>query len=352
MKLNNLLIIALVISYLFVGCERGKKPVEKKEISEINVEEGFKAENIANELWDKIQSENYWANWKKWPDKEVFYKGREPHGALLTTYVNDAALKTIINKKGPMPSGATIITENYTPDKTLDSITVMHKIEGFNPKVNDWFWVKFGPDGKIVTAEKYGQTLILAGKVAACIECHGGQTANDYIFTSPLREEVSEVKQVEKEIFDAEKKANELWDKMKNENYQKNWKMWPGKEAFYEGKEQHGTFLTTYVNAAAHEAIKKTEGKMPPGAIIIKENYLPDKNIASITVMYKIEGFDPDAFDWFWVRFAPSGKVMTEEKDGKTVTLAGKVASCIECHSKQTSNDYIFTSPLKLKQKY
>ena len=143
---------------------------------------------------------------KKWPDKEVFYKGREPHGALLTTYVNDAALKTIINKKGPMPSGATIITENYTPDKTLDSITRMHKIEGFNPKVNDWFWVKFGPDGKIVTAEKYGQTLILAGKVAACIECHGGQTANDYIFTSPLREEVSEVKQVEKEIFDAEKR--------------------------------------------------------------------------------------------------------------------------------------------------
>ena len=359
MKLNNLLIIALVISYLFVGCGRGKKPVEtKKEISEINVEEGFKVEKLANELWNKIQSENYWVNWKTWPVKEAFYKGGELHGALLTTYVNDTALKTIINKKGQMPPGAIIITENYMPDKTLDSITVMHKIEGFNPKVNDWFWVKFGPDGKIATAEKYGQTLNLAGKVAACIECHGEQSANDYIFTSPL----GEVKKIEKEIFDAEKKANELWDKMKNENYQKNWKMWPGKEAFYEGKEPHGTFLTTkephetflttYVNAAAHEAIVKTEGKMPPGAIIIKENYLPDKNIASITVMYKIEGFDPDAFDWFWVRFAPSGKVMTEEKDGKTVTLAGKVASCIECHGKQTSNDYIFTSPLKLEHMY
>jgi len=347
LTLINLFVIALVINFLSAGCKRAKESIEKKEISEINVEEGLKAEKMANELWDKIQSENYWANWKKWPDKEAFYKGSEPHGALLTTYVNDAALKTIIDKEGQMPPEAIIITENYMPDKTLDSITIMHKIEGFNPKVNDWFWVKFGPDGKIATAEKYGQTLNLAGKVATCIECHGGQSANDYIFTSPL-----EVKEVEKEIFDAEKKANELWDKMMNENYQKNWKMWPGKEAFYEGKEQHGAFLTTYVNAAAHEAIVKTEGKMPPGAIIIKENYLPDKNIASITVMYKIEGFDPDAFDWFWVRFAPSGKVMTEEKDGKTVTLAGKVASCIECHGKQTSNDYIFTSPLKLEHMY
>lgn len=358
LTLINLLRMALVTSFFTVGCERAKEAVEKKEITEISVEEGFNAEKMANELWNKIQSENYWANWKKWPDKEAFYKGREPHGALLTTYVNDAALKTIIDKEGQMPSGAIIITEDYMPDKTLDSITVMHKIEGFNPKVNDWFWVKFGPDGKIATAEKYGQTLNLAGKVAACIECHGGQSANDFIFTSPL----GEVKKIEKEIFDAEKKANELWDKMKNENYQKTWKMWPGKEAFYEGKELHGTFLTTkephetflttYVNATAHEAIVKTEGKMPPGAIIIKENYLPDKNITSITVMYKIEGFDPNAFDWFWVKFAPNGKVVTEEKDGKTVTLAGKVASCIECHGKQTSNDYIFTSPLKLEHMY
>ncbi len=350
MKLNNLLITALVISYLFVGCGKGKKPVEtKKEISEINVEEGFKAEKMAKELWNKIQSENYWVNWKTWPGKEAFYKGREPHGALLTTYVNDAVLKTIINKKGQMPTGAIIITENYMPDKTLDSITVMHKIEGFNPKINDWFWVKFGPDGKIATAEKYGQTLMLTGKVATCIECHGGQSANDYIFTSLLREEVSEVKKVEKEIFDAEKIANGLWDKMKNENYQKKWKMWPGKEAFYEGKEPHGAFLITYVNAAAHEAIVKIKEKMPAGAIIIKENYMHDKNIASITVMYKMEGFNPDAFDWFWAKFAPSGKVLTEEKDGKIIKLAGKVAGCIECHGKQTSNDYIFTSPLKLE---
>lgn len=273
-------------------------------------------------------------------------------GALLTTYVNDASLETIIQKKGQMPPGAIIIEENYMPDKTLDSITVMHKVEGFNPKVNDWFWVKFGPDGKIATAEKYGQTLMLAGKVAACIECHGEQSANDYIFTSTLKEEVSEAGKVEKEISDTEKMANELWDKMQNENYRLNWKMWPGKEAFYEGKEPHGNYLTTYVNAAALEVIVQKKEKMPPGAIIIKENYLPDKNIDSITVMYKIEGFDPDDFDWFWVKFAPSGKVMAEEKDGETVTLAGKVANCIECHGKQTSNDYIFTSPLKLEHMY
>lgn len=353
MKLNNLLILALLISFLFVGCERVKKVIEKKEIPKITVQEDLNAEKMASDLWRKIQGEKYWVNWKMWPGKEALYTGgREPHGALLTTYINEPALKTFIDKREQMQPGAIIIKENYMPDKTLVSITVMHKIEGFNPKVNDWFWAKFEPDGTITTAEKYGQTLILAGKVATCIECHSEQSANDYIFTSPLREGVSEAVKVEREIPDIEKMAHELWNKMQSENYHVNWKMWPGKEACYEGKEPHGAFLTTYVNTAAHEVIMQKKEKMPPGAIIIKENYMPDKNIASITVMHKIEGFAPDAFDWFWVKFAPNGKVMTEEKDGKTITLAGKVAGCIECHGKQTSNDYIFTSPLKLEHMY
>ncbi len=353
MKLNNLLIIALVISFLFVGCERVKKLVAKKEIPEITLQEELNPEKMARELWKKIQEEKYRVNWKMWPGKEAFYiGGSEPHGALLTTYVNESALKTVIDKREQMPSGAIIIKENYMPDKTLDSITMMHKIEGFNSMVNDWFWAKFQPDGKIATAEKDGQTLILAGKVSTCIECHGRQSANDYIFTSPLKKEVSEAVKVEKEISDVEKMANELWNKMQSENYHENWKMWPGKEACYEGTEPHGAFLTTYVNASAHEAIVQKKEKMPPGAIIIKENFLPDKNIASITLMHKIEGFAPDVFDWFWVKFAPGGKVMTEEKDGETVTLAGKVAGCIECHGKQTSNDYILTGPLKIKHTY
>lgn len=346
----KLFTLVLVITCLSLGCDRAKKTAEKEPLKIITEE--FEAEKMAGELWNKIQNEKYWVNWKMWPDKAALYKGKEPHGALLTTYVNDAALKTIINNKGQMPPEAIIIQENYTADKTLDFITLMYKKEGFNPKVNNWFWVKFGSDGKIATAEKYGKTMKLAGKVATCIECHGEQSTNDYLFTSPLREEGFELKKIEKESRDAEKVAAELWNKIQSENYRANWKTWPGKELFYEGKEPHGALLSTYVNIPAHEAIVKIQGKMPPGAIIIKENYAPDKNIISITIMYKIEGFNPEAFDWFWIRFSPNGKVMTEEKDGKTIRLVGKVAECIECHGKQTSNDYIFTNPLKILHNY
>lgn len=324
---------------------------KKREEEEVN------AIRIAKELWDKMKEEDYQANWQMWPGKEAFYEAKQPHGTLLTTYINDTARDTILNKKEIMPPGAIIIAENYTLGKSLVSTIVMQKIKGFDPQTHDWFWVKFDPDGNIMTEKKYGEIILLAGKVARCIECHREKAGNDFIFTSPLKEtekveEVTpEVKRIE-EISEAEKMANELWNKLQTENYRKIWQMWPGKQAFYEGKEPHGSFLTTFVNDIAHEIIKYKKGEMPPGAIIIKENYRPDKNIESITVMQKIKDFNPDSNDWFWVKYDLSGNVMTVKREGETIKLVGKIASCIECHGKQTSNDYIMTSPLKLEHMY
>ncbi len=183
------LIVLLVTSFLYIGCERPEKKaaMPKKDAPKMSMEEVRKAEKMAGELWSKMQGENYREDWEMWPGKEAFYKGKEPHGVLLTTYVNDAAYEAIENKEGKMPPGAIIIKENYMPDKTLGAITVMHKIEGFNPEANDWFWVKFGPDGKVMTMEMGGMTMKLAGKVPGCIDCHGVQSSNDYIFTNSLK---------------------------------------------------------------------------------------------------------------------------------------------------------------------
>jgi hypothetical protein len=112
-----------------------------------------------------------------WPGKTALYKGTEPHGVLLTTYVNGAALKAIEGKKGSLPVGAIVAKENYMPDKKLAAITVMYKVKGYNPQAGDWFWVKYLPDGKI-EAE---------GKVDMCIGCHGSKKENDYVFTGPLK---------------------------------------------------------------------------------------------------------------------------------------------------------------------
>jgi len=114
--------------------------------------------------------------WSLWPDKGRLYKGAEPHGSLLTTFVNDTALHSIKNKTG-MADGSIIVKENYTADKKFTALSVMYKIKGYNPAAGDWFWVKYAPDGKVEAS----------GKVKGCIDCHAKQKDNDYIFTGRVR---------------------------------------------------------------------------------------------------------------------------------------------------------------------
>ena len=109
------------------------------------------------------------------------------------------------------------------------------------------------------------------------------------------------------------------------------WSFWPGKEGMYPGTSPHGAFLKLYANDIAIEAAKAGQ-PMPDGAIIVKENYGPDKEkLMAITPMYKVEGYNPDGEDWFWAKYGPDGSVDT----------AGKVDSCINCH--KNASDYLFT---------
>lgn len=128
-----------------------------------------------------------------------------------------------------------------------------------------------------------------------------------------------------------------LWKHLKAADYTQRWEMWPGKDSLYTGTEPHGALLTTYVNRPALRSIVMREGVMQHPAIIVKENYMPDKKLAALTVMYKVKGYNPEAGDWFWAKYAPDGKVEAE----------GKVAGCINCHAKAKGNDYLFTGKLK-----
>jgi hypothetical protein len=128
-------------------------------------------------MWAYLQQENYQQNWRLWPGKGELYEGTEPHGMLLTTYLNEAAFEALMNEAGEMPSGAIIVKENYTPGGTLDAVTTMYKVEGYNPDHNDWFWVKQSPTG-VVDVE---------GRVEGCPNCHQAQAANDYIYTGALQ---------------------------------------------------------------------------------------------------------------------------------------------------------------------
>lgn len=129
-------------------------------------------------LWGHLQGATYRDSWATWPGKGQLYQGREPHGMLLTTYLNALALDAVTNKAGSLPIGAIVVKENYAPDSTFAAATIMYKAAaGYDTDNNDWFWLKRNADG----------TVEAQGRVAMCAGCHAQQKANDYIFTGPLR---------------------------------------------------------------------------------------------------------------------------------------------------------------------
>lgn len=131
--------------------------------------------------------------------------------------------------------------------------------------------------------------------------------------------------------------GSDLYAHITDEDDYRQWRLWPEKGELYVGQEPHGAFLTTYVSDRAHSAIVGKKGTIPVGSIIVKENYDVDKNLDSLTVIYKMAGYNPDASDWFWAKYQPDG----------TIDLEGKVAGCIECHGQVRDNDFIYTSDLR-----
>ena len=95
--------------------------------------------------------------------------------------------------------------------------------------------------------------------------------------------------------------------------------------------------LTTYLNPAAYEALTGKKGSMPDGAIILKENYTPEGELAATTVMYKKSGYDPGHNNWFWLKSLADG----------TIEKEGMVEGCLTCHGDVSNNDYVWTGPLE-----
>lgn len=112
----------------------------------------------------------------------------------------------------------------------------------------------------------------------------------------------------------------------------KKWANWPGKDKMREGKEPHGHYITVYINDKAADSLKEHK-EMANNSIVIKENYNKKKELAAVTVMYKIKGYNPEGGDWFWAKYDHKFKVLAD----------GKLKGCLDCHSTARDNDFIFT---------
>jgi hypothetical protein len=131
----------------------------------------------SGDLRQYILGQDPYKKWETWPGKGKMFKGTEPHGSLLTTYINDIASESIKKKKG-MDNNSIIVKENYAPNKKLVAVTAMYKVRGYNPEGGDWFWAKYDADFNILAE----------GKVKACLSCHGTVKNNDFIFGGKVTE--------------------------------------------------------------------------------------------------------------------------------------------------------------------
>ena len=163
-KLLFLSVIVLALGFVYVG----------------NSISGDASEQAAT-LWGSMQDAKYQDNWALWPGKGKLYAGTHPHGAFLTTYINETAVNALKAGVKEMPKGSIIIKENYMPDKKLGAITVMEKT---GDGKDDYFWVKYMPDGTVAKMEMEmngkKMSVNLAGSPKGCIGCHAASTGGIY----------------------------------------------------------------------------------------------------------------------------------------------------------------------------
>ncbi|PSW05798.1 hypothetical protein C9I89_07665 [Photobacterium lipolyticum] len=145
-------------------------------------------------LDDVVYSENLWTEMVTQhlvgPDALLStpYEGQPPHGAILDTVDTRLTLRgnegEVIIKRNYDGEGVSKLTVANDPTKYLKAVTVMYRRAGYDPENQDWFWVKYKPDGSL---DVDSNGVELAGRIAkgmaeGCIACHRTAPGGDYVF--------------------------------------------------------------------------------------------------------------------------------------------------------------------------
>jgi hypothetical protein len=100
----------------------------------------------------------------------------------------------------------------------------------------------------------------------------------------------------------------------------------------------HSTISKTYVNDVGSQ----DTANLPVGTILVREDYGADRKRQSISVMYRVKDYDKEHGNWYYLKFLEDGNVA--RGNGKSV--AGKVTSCIGCHTKAKGQDFVFSNDI------
>lgn len=294
-------------------------------------------------LLDYILMQNPYTTWGSWtPDRWSDFGGYlesgAPHGATVRIFVNDVAVEAAESEdfSGTLPYGTIVVKENFggTVDEPGDvaALTVMYKVEGYNPAGGDWFWLKTPGDGSAIDAE---------GMVEGCIGCHSQEGNADY----QLRYAFGEQPAAFYGMALPEADGAAIMDFLMNESPYTGWSSWATSDAnpedysgYLASAAPHGNTVRIFVNDRALTAVEREDfsGHLPPGTIVVKENYggTVDEpgDLAALTIMYRVHGYNSEGGDWYWLKTSA---------DGMTIDAEGQVEGCISCHGQEGNSDWL-----------
>lgn len=137
-------------------------------------------EELADELWAAVDGYESWSQVSPWDGVQP---SESVHGDYVQIWFNGTATADF---GGTIGDGGISVKKAYGAADGSDPvgvITVMYKVDGYDPDNGDWFYARYTDDG---VAEVTG------GAETPCAACHVGAAADDYLFTvntAPVSEE-------------------------------------------------------------------------------------------------------------------------------------------------------------------
>lgn len=132
----------------------------------------------AQDLFKTITQTDPYQNWGQFPDAQGIVPSSAPHGPMARIFINEPVEQALDADVGQLPDGAIIVKEQVgqSDSDKAEALTIMWKVDGFDPQNNDWFWADIKPDG----------TVMAEGKIDGCISCHSIVRDNDFVYTQTL----------------------------------------------------------------------------------------------------------------------------------------------------------------------
>ncbi len=103
---------------------------------------------------------------------------------------------------------------------------------------------------------------------------------------------------------------------------------WSGLSVSCDGS--HGGYVRLYVNDVAAADLAADAAELSEGAILVNASFQDEDGTPKfVGAMRKVDGFAPDAGDWYWAHLDETGALV----------VAGQVAACAACHA--DAPDYV-----------